>query len=86
MSTSSTTIKLNLHQTMVKNASTEAKRIGLSLQDFIRMLLGNYFATPVMEKAEYYQKLFDVARKEIREGKYTTIKNSSELKKHLKSL
>jgi hypothetical protein len=87
MSTStSSTIKVNLHAGLVKNAQREASRIGISLQDFIRMLLGNYFAKPVFEKEEYYQKLLDQAHADIQAGRYTTVRTAKELNKHLNSL
>lgn len=86
MSTSSATIKVNLQQGILKNANAEAKRIGISLQDFIRMLLGSYFAAPVMKKDQYYQKLLDQAHADIQAGRYTTVRTQKELSDHLDSL
>jgi hypothetical protein len=83
----STTIKVNLQPAMIKNADAEAKRIGLSLQDFIRMLLGSYFSRSAGGYiAQEDRNILENARQEIREGKYTTIKTSKELGKYLDSL
>lgn len=73
------TIKLNLSAGILENAKQEADRIGISLQDFIRMLMGNYFASKDVS-------LLARAREEIEDGKYTTIDTSGELKKYLKNL
>lgn len=44
--TTSSTIKINLSSGILRNAQNEAERIGISLQDFIRMLMASYFANP----------------------------------------
>lgn len=41
---SSATVKVNLPSGILAHAEGEADRIGISLQDFIRMLLATYFA------------------------------------------
>ncbi len=83
----SSTIKLNLASGIKQNALAEARRIGISLQDFIRMLLSTYFAKSDSISALSREKmLFDNARKEIREKKYHEINSSSELENYLLSL
>ncbi|HLD24872.1 MAG TPA: hypothetical protein VJB96_03040 [Patescibacteria group bacterium] len=41
---SSATVKVNLPSGILAHAEGEAARIGISLQDFIRMLMATYFA------------------------------------------
>ena len=85
--TTSTTVKLNVSAGMLQNAQSEASRIGISVQDFIRMLLATYFAhgpsihalTPDDQK--YQQALHD-----IQAGRYTVIKDRKQLAKHLSDL
>lgn len=73
------TIKLNLSVGILQNATQEAKKIGVSVQDFIRMLMGSYFASKS-------SSLFVKANKEIAAGEYTVIDNSKDLTKYLKTL
>ncbi len=73
------TIKLSLSPGILQNATQEADKIGISLQDFIRMLMGSYFASKS-------SSLFAKANKEIAAGEYTIIDNSKELNKYLKTL
>ena len=40
----SATIKINLSSGILQNAQAEAERIGITVQDFIRMLMGTYFS------------------------------------------
>ncbi len=83
----SPTIKLNLPEGMWRNAQGEAKRIGISLQDFIRMLMATYFANARAIKAiARDQALYDQAQEEIIDGKFTTVVNEEELDDYLKKL
>jgi hypothetical protein len=85
--TSSTTVKINVPAGMMQNAKREASRIGISLQDFIRMVMATYFARGESIRAlSRDQALFDQAQKDIREGKYTTIESKKELDEYFDSL
>lgn len=85
--TDSSTIKINLPPGIKNNAQEEAKRIGISLQDFIRMLMATYFARGNSVSAlSRDMQLLERAREDIRKGRYTTIRTQAELKKHLDSL
>jgi len=83
----SSTIKLNLPAGILRNAQNEAKRIGISLQDFIRMLMANYFAgfRPIKAMSRE-QALYERALGEIERGEYTEIKNVKELDEFLNKL
>lgn len=87
MQTSSTTIKLNVSAGILANAEAEARRIGISLQDFIRMLMATYFAnTQSVRAVSRDQALYDQAQNEIKRGSYTPVKNQKELKSYLNNL
>lgn len=73
------TIKISLSPGILQNATQEADRIGISLQDFIRMLMGSYFASKS-------SSLFVKANKEIAAGEFTTIDTAKDLTKYLKNL
>jgi antitoxin component of RelBE/YafQ-DinJ toxin-antitoxin module len=84
---SSATIKLNIPAGILRHAKNESARIGISLQDFIRMLMATYFANGrAVRSLSHDQAYFDQAQREIREGKFTTINSDSELDAHLQSL
>lgn len=83
----SSTIKLNLPSGILNNAQGEAKRIGISIQDFIRMLIANHFANnaPVRPSSRE-QMLYNQAMDDIRNGRYTSITTKKQLQEHLDSL
>lgn len=84
---SSTTIKINVPMGILSNAQQEARRIGISLQDFIRMLMATYFANaPSVRALTRDQALYNRAQKEIREGKFTTVNTKAELEAYLDQL
>ncbi|MEK7533356.1 MAG: hypothetical protein AAB542_02875 [Patescibacteria group bacterium] len=83
----SSTIKLNLPSGILNNAQGEAKRIGISLQDFIRMLMASYFANPISTRSvSREQALYDQAQKDIVQGNYTDISSKKELREYLRRL
>jgi len=83
----STTIKINLASGILENARLEANRIGISLQDFIRMLLGSYFAkTKDMAVINQDIVLLENAHQDIKAKKYKKIKDSKELSNYLENL
>lgn len=83
----SSTIKINVPAGILHNAQSEARRIGISLQDFIRMLMAIYFAhNPSVRAISRDQALWDQAQQEIKAGQYTTIKNKKALTAYLDSL
>lgn len=87
MQSSSSTIKLNVSSGILTNAEAEARRIGISLQDFIRMLMATYFANAQSVRAvSRDQALYDQAQNEIKSGSYTRVKNQSELTGYLNTL
>jgi len=62
----SPTIKVNLPKGLLQNSKVEAERIGISLQDFIRMLMTTYFANAKSIRAiSRDQALLNRATKEI---------------------
>lgn len=84
---SSATIKLNLPVGILRNAKSESTRIGISVQDFIRMLMATYFARSGSIRAiSRDETLLDRAEDEIAEGKYTQITSSKQLQKYLDQL
>jgi len=84
---SSSTIKINLPEGLLSNSTQEARRIGISVQDFMRLLLATYFSRSESITALSRDKmLLDSARKEIAKGYYTEIKSPAHLRKHLLSL
>lgn len=83
----SSTIKLNLPAGILNNAQGEAERIGISVQDFIRMLMSTYFANPLsIRSISREPMLIERAEKEIEKGEYTEISSLKELRAHLKKL
>lgn len=83
----SSTIKLNLPSGILNNAQGEAKRIGISIQDFIRMLLANHFANIAPTRSiSRDQAIYDQAMDDIQNGRYTDVSTPEELKKYLDSL
>jgi len=83
----SSTIKLNLPNGILRNAQNEAKRIGISLQDFIRMLMANYFAGfGSIKTMSRDQALYERALGEIKRGEYTTISSKKEFDEFFKKL
>ncbi|MCJ7826324.1 hypothetical protein MUP56_01765, partial [Patescibacteria group bacterium] len=84
---SSSTIKLNISSGILRNAQGEADRIGISLQDFIRMLMATYFAHAGSVRAiSHDQMLLERAGQEIRGGEYTKIQSKKELNAYFDSL
>lgn len=84
---SSSTIKINVPLGILQNAQGEAHRIGISLQDFIRMLMATYFANSrAMGAITREQALWENAQNEIKNGQYTTVKNKKELHTYLDEL
>ena len=84
---SSSTIKLNLPSGILQNAEVESNRIGISLQDFIRMLMATYFANSNSIRAISRDRvLFSQAQEEIRKGEYTKVSNASDLETYLRSI
>jgi hypothetical protein len=62
----SSTIKINVSSGILGHAEAEARRIGISLQDFIRMLMATYFANAQSVRAVSRDSaLYDQAQKEI---------------------
>jgi len=84
---SSSTVKINLPLGIKRNIQNEAERIGISLQDFIRMLLASYFSkSEGMVNISRDRYLLDNAKKEIKFGKYKSIKSKKELHDYLSGL
>ncbi len=85
--TTPSTIKLNLPSGILQNAQVESQRIGISLQDFIRMLMATYFANAgAIRSISRNQALFDRAQQEIQKGEYTSITNKTALNTYLDTL
>lgn len=85
--TPSSTIKINVSAGILRNAQGEARRIGISLQDFIRMLMATYFANAnSIRTISRDQALWARSQEEIKTGKYTSVKDKKELNAYLKSL
>ncbi len=69
--TTSSTIKINLPQGILHKSSAEAERTGISVQDFIRMLLATYFSRPETIACITRGKvLLHNAKEEIAAGKH----------------
>lgn len=84
---SSSTIKLNLPSGILTNAKGEATRIGISVQDFIRMLMSTYFANPTsIRSISREQALINRAELEISRGEYTEITSKKQFDAHFKKL
>lgn len=82
-----TTVKINLSTDLKTLVEKEASRIGFSLQDFVRMMLGTYFSRiEALGKPTYEERLYQEALEDVAAGRYTTVKNKKELKKYLDSL
>lgn len=83
----SSTVKINLPSGILQNAQTESQRIGISVQDFIRMLMATYFAnSDAIGAVSHNQALFNKAKREIQNGEYTKITNKKELNSYLDKL
>ena len=83
----SSTIKLNLSPGILANAKVESERIGISLQDFIRMLMATYFAkSSSIQAINRDETLYNRATQEINLGQFKTVKNRSDLVAYLKKL
>ena len=81
------TIKLNLSPGILANAKVESERIGISLQDFIRMLMATYFAKAgSIQSITRDETLYNQAVDEINRGQFRTVKNRSDLVTYLKKL
>ncbi|OGG24217.1 hypothetical protein A3A79_03445 [Candidatus Gottesmanbacteria bacterium RIFCSPLOWO2_01_FULL_43_11b] len=84
---SSATVKVNLPTGILRNTKSEANRIGISVQDFIRMLLSTYFARSGSIRAiSRDEELFDRAQSEIAKGQYTRVTSAKKLRQYLDSL
>ena len=80
----SSTIKLNLSGGILENSRSEARRIGISLQDFIRMLMATYFSrSEAIQTISRDQILLKQARDEIESSQYTAVSDSKALKNYL---
>lgn len=85
--TTSSTIKINVSSGILRNAQSEARRIGISLQDFIRMLMATYFANAAsIRTISRDQALWERAGEEIKSGQYIAVKSKKELHAYLDSL
>lgn len=85
--TPSSTIKINVPAGILHNAQSEAQRIGISLQDFIRMLMATYFANAAsIRTISRDQALWERAQEEVKSGQYTAVKNKKELHAYLDAL
>lgn len=83
----SPTIKVNLPEGMLQNARAEAGRIGISLQDFIRMLMATYFANAhAVQAVSHDQAFFKQAKREIKAGQFTPITTPEQLTSYLDGL
>lgn len=83
----SATIKINVPAGILHNAQSEAKRIGISLQDFIRMLMATYFANAAsIRTISRDQALWERAQEEVKSGQYTAVKSKKELHAYLDAL
>ncbi|MBU0978404.1 MAG: hypothetical protein ABIJ03_03575 [Patescibacteria group bacterium] len=83
----STTIKLNLPAGILQNTQIESKRIGISIQDFVRMLLATYFAhAPSLTAINHDRVLYQEALKDIKHGCFTDVSNVEELNYYLQTL
>ena len=84
---SSSTIKINLPTGIFSHAKGESDRIGISVQDFIRMLMATYFANASSVRAvSHDQTFFANAQKEIQKGEYTRATNKKALDAYLSTL
>ena len=86
-SMSSSTVKVNLSGGILKNAQAESARIGISLQDFIRMLMATYFANATSIRAvSHDQMLLNRAKEEIKRRDFTKVTSEEELNRYFNSL
>lgn len=85
--TPSSTIKINVPAGILRNAQSEAQRIGISLQDFIRMLMATYFANAAsIRTIARDQALWERAQEEVKSGQYTAVRSKKELRAYLDAL
>lgn len=86
-SANSSTIKINVPAGILQNAQSEARRIGISVQDFIRMLMATYFANArSIRTISRDQALWNHAQEEIKASQFTSVKGKKELNAYLDSL
>ena len=92
---SSTTVKVNVPAGILAHAELEASRIGISLQDFIRMLMATYFAQARAIQAvsrvsygsqEWWEQGEKVVDQELADKHYTTHASMDEAISYLKHL
>ena len=82
-----TTVKINLSTDLKRLAEKEAGRIGFSLQDFMRMMLGSHFAKPVLPtKLSLEEELYLRALPDIESGRCKSFKSGKELVEYLHTL
>ena len=82
----SSTVKVNLPEGIMQNSAAEAERIGISLQDFIRLLLATYFSrSEGITNVSRDKVLLDNAKSEIKKGKYKEFADTKELSEYLLS-
>ncbi len=87
ISTTTTTLKVSLADGLLHNSQTEATRIGISVQDFIRLLLASYFAQSESLTAIKRDKaLIERAQQELATRQYTEFKSSAKFQEHLLNL
>lgn len=87
MKRSSAQIKISIPEGIYQNSEAEAQRIGISVQDFIRMLLATYFARS--EKIAHLvseTKLLSNAQKEVQSGQVSEFDTTEALTKRLLEL
>jgi len=84
---SSATIKVNIPDGILRNSEQEASRIGISVQDFIRLLLATYFSrSESIQAISRDAILLKGAQQEIGAGQYSELGNANDLQEHLLSL
>jgi len=80
----SATIKINLPAGILANARQEAERIGISVQDFIRMLMATYFSRAESIQAVSRDRvLWERGKKEVAGGKFVAVEDAQELERLL---
>ena len=69
---SSPTIKVNLREVLLYNSIHKGHRIGISVQDFMRLLLTTYFSrSEAIVSLSREKLLLETAHQEVAEGNYT---------------
>lgn len=83
----SSTVKLNLPVSILRNTQAESERIGISVQDFIRMLLASYFAhTPSLKASSSDETRYHQALREVAEKVYTVVSDEKGVTEHLSKI